>query len=355
MDMWSWLWSVEGELRSNDNDALADYIDSIPSDTCGGRHKKVDQYADEAIALAQASGLGWVEVFLRHWKLQSNVIHRAKPKDMIREAVILLELSSREENQDCPQSVCAVQDLTNCYGCFDGPGYVEERLAVASENIVKINPSWECYTCIATEYASALYDAKRFDDCLDYLKQIDKDLIAYGERKDTGNLLLIKVRVLADQGYFDEARRFAKNAQNNSAGNTFKVLTKIYKSYIEAKAGQVEKAMELLPSFKKAEISLASMDMWSEIVYVAMVNNESFRTKKNIMRLMSIAKDMLERGTYRQAFNLNAQIIDLILHFDFDVDFIVDDLLSEMKEIQKSLHRDEGASKIIQNIIATSS
>jgi len=355
MDMWSWLWEVDSELRENDNDVLANYIDDIPSDTCAGRHKKVDQYADEAIALAQASGLGWVEVFLRHWKLQSNVLHRAKPKDMIREAVVLLELSSREENQDCPQSVCAVQDLASCYSCFDGPGYVEERLAVASENIVKINPGWGCYVCIATEYVSALYDANRLDDCLDYLEQIDKDLVAYGKGKETGHLLLAKVKVLADQGHFDKARKFAKNVRNDSSGNTFRVLTKIYKSYIEAKAGQVKKAIELLPSLKESEISLASMDMWSEVMYIAMIKDESFRTKKNIVCLMSIAKDMLERGTYRQAFNLNAQIIDLMLRFNFDVDFVINDLLSEMKNIQKSLHRDEGASDIIQGIIIASS
>lgn len=355
MNMWGWLWDIRSELRENDNDTLANYIDDISSDTCAGRHHKVDKYADEAIALAQASGLGWVEVFLRHWKLQSNVLHRAKPKEMIKEAIVLLELSSREENKDCPQSVCAVQDLANCYGCFDGPGYVEERLAVASENIVKINPGWSCYVCIATEYASALYDADRLDDCLEYLEQIDKDLAGYGNGKDTSYLLLTKVRILADQGHFDKAREFAKNARAPSSGDTFKVLTKIYKSYVEAKAGQVKEAIESLPSFKKAQISPASMDMWSEIMYIAMIKDESFRTKDNIVCLMGVAKDMLERGTYRQAFNLNAQIIDLILTFDFDINFTVDDLLSEMKDIQKILHRDMGASDTIKGIIAKSS
>lgn len=353
MNMWSWLWEIDDELRDNGHDALADYIDAIPSDTCNGRHDKVDLYADEAIALARAAGLGWVEVFLRHWKLQSNVLHRARPKEMIKEAVILLEISSREENQGCPQSVCAVQDLANCYGCFDGPGYVEERLAVASENIVKINPGWECYICIANEYASALYDAERLDVCLDYLDQIDKDLVAYGKGKDTGHLLLIKVKALADQGCFEKARKLAKNARNYGGGASFKVLAKIYKSYVEAKAGEFQKATKLLPSIKTAMNSPASMDMWSDVMYMAMSNDESFRTEKNIKCLRMVAKDMLERGTFRHAFNLNAQIIDLVLNFDFDVS--VDDLLSEMNDIKKMLHRDMGASDTIQGIIARSS
>ena len=49
MDMWAWLWDVDDELRENDNHALADYIDDIPSDTCAGRHDKVDKYADEGL------------------------------------------------------------------------------------------------------------------------------------------------------------------------------------------------------------------------------------------------------------------------------------------------------------------
>ena len=172
MNVWGWVWDAKSELEEQGHVELKGYMDRMPSDTCDGRHDLVDSYADEAIGMAKELNIGWVELFLRHWKLQSHVLHRAKPEAMLKEAVHLLEFSSRDENKDCPQSVCAVQDLTSCYGCIDGPGYFEERIAVAEETLERINPDWDCYACIATEYASALLDDGQIDQCIEYLSLI---------------------------------------------------------------------------------------------------------------------------------------------------------------------------------------
>jgi len=97
MNIWRWVGEKRAELLKNGHDQLADLIENISSDTCSGNHDAVDRYAEEAIQLARDINEPWVEIFLRHWRLQSAVLRREKPKEMVREAVELLEFSHNSE------------------------------------------------------------------------------------------------------------------------------------------------------------------------------------------------------------------------------------------------------------------
>lgn len=351
MDIWDWVYEVEEKLRENGNEKLADYIDSLPSDTVNSRHEKLDNYVKEAIELARQEGLNWVELFLRHWYLQSKILHRHEPKDMIKEAVSLLEFSSRDENRDCPQSICVVQDLASCYGIFDGPGYVEERLAAASENLQRINPNWPCYKCLAAEYADALYDAKRFDECLAFLKKIDKNLVDAGLGKNTSNLLLTKVQVFAVTSKSKKARKLVKNVYNWGGGSSFAFSVTMTKTFIEVHDKQYQKAFELLPTFDETKESPEELHMWAEIRYHCLLNLAEYQNAENIQQLYKLALDMEHRGTYRQAFDVYGWVIELIKSCkNCRSELSVADILAKMTDLKTMLNKDFGATEKLKEL-----
>ena len=171
MNIWDWVHDVARSLQDSGETRLANALFQVPEDGNESRHDQVDGLVPEALATARALRLPWVELYLRHWHLQSRVARRRQGEVALGEAVALLEFAHREETAGCPQSVCAVQDFVICHGAVDGPGYVPERLAVLTETLGRIDPSWTCYDCLTTEYADALLDDGRAQDALAYLRE----------------------------------------------------------------------------------------------------------------------------------------------------------------------------------------
>ena len=170
MDIWRWVEATKRSLRKSGHTRLATLVEDLPNLVCNDQHGRVEAVVPEAVALAKAAREPWVEVFVRHWALQSRVLHRWEAQGHLPEAVALLEFANRDETRQCPQSVCVTQDLAACYACTDGPRYVKERLAVASETLSRIDPSWPCFQCITDEYASALQDDERHEEALAFLQ-----------------------------------------------------------------------------------------------------------------------------------------------------------------------------------------
>ncbi len=156
MDIWKWVEEVQDELVHQGHHRMAHLMRVLPSYTVNENHAQLDALVPEALALARAVKNPWIEIFVRHWNLQSRVAHRHEVSGMLPEAVSLVEFAHRDDSRDCPQSICVVQNLTNCYDQMDGPGYVEERLAVAKETLAKIDATWPCFSCISSEYAAEI-------------------------------------------------------------------------------------------------------------------------------------------------------------------------------------------------------
>ena len=179
MDIWRWVSNTRRKLRDSGHTRLAELMNELPSLVVDDQHARVDALVPEALALARAAREPWVEVFIRHWALQSQVLHRYEARERLAEAVSLLDFANRPETQGCPQSVCVTQDLATCYACADGPGYVKERLEVAAQTLARIDPTWPCYECISEEYASALQDDERHEEMLEWLQgQADRAVAA---------------------------------------------------------------------------------------------------------------------------------------------------------------------------------
>ena len=71
MDIWAWVHDATEDLRKNGQGRLADLVDEVSSACCDGDHERVENMVPEALTLARAAKHPWIEVFVRHWFLQS--------------------------------------------------------------------------------------------------------------------------------------------------------------------------------------------------------------------------------------------------------------------------------------------
>lgn len=251
MDLWAWINDTERRLREEGHARLADLIDRLPTEVCNDRHDRVDAIVPEALALAQSLELDWVEVFLKHWWLQSRVLHRMDGT-ALGDAVRLVELAHRDNNRGCPQGVCAVQDLASCYAFVDGPGYAAERLDVASETLARIDASWPCFTCISSEYASALRDRGDSQAALDFVDKQIATLIQRGQRNALYDFPRDRVEVLIELGRFDDALAFVADLEKNGRSDAHHALSRrLDRARILARLGRGEDAIASLPTVEE--------------------------------------------------------------------------------------------------------
>jgi hypothetical protein len=247
MDLWAWVNSLEERLRAEGHVRLADLVERLPNEVVNDRHERVDALVAEARGLAKAIEEPWLEVFLRHWWLQSRILHRMDGS-ALGEAVSLVELAHREETRACPQAVCAVQDLAAGYGIVDGAGYAQERLDVALETLARIDTSWSCFTCIATEYASALHDRGEHAATLAFLDEKAAVLLADGRGDDLGGLARSRIDALRGIGRYEEA--LAAVAEDEARGRDdehHRLWRRLDRARLIVGLGRTDEAREALP------------------------------------------------------------------------------------------------------------
>ncbi len=204
MNIWDWVNRLQHELAEAGHTRVAQLIDSVPSATCDGNHSDVEAMVPEGVAAARALKQPWLEVFFRHWLMQSRVLHRYDAHYGTGQAVELLEFATRPETRDCPQSVCVTQDLAACYSIVDGEGFVPERLAAASETLERIDPSWACWDCISAEYAGALIDDGQYEEAIAYCKKQQRLAQPHGGIRGSGVAACL-TDALTDAGKYKEA------------------------------------------------------------------------------------------------------------------------------------------------------
>jgi len=217
MNIWAWVRDKQDQLRKRGHFRLATIIDDLPSAVCDMRHEQAEAMVPEGLALARDLEEPWVEIFLRHWLMQSRVLHRYQGRDNLEACVSLLEFSHRKGNRECPQSMCVVQDFANCYGVTDGPGYTEQRLSVTQEALGRINPAWPCFECISLEHASALQDAERMSDALSFIDGQLEAATAADVVRSHDKMFKNKARCLVELGRPQEALRLLRDAPPSPA------------------------------------------------------------------------------------------------------------------------------------------
>lgn len=244
MDIWSWVNTKRLDLISAGQDRLAQLVAEVPSAVCDNEHARVDAIIPEGVAMSRALDEPWLELFFRHWALQSKVLRRGDAT-CLPEAVELLELASRDRYADCPQAVCVTQDLTGCYAFADGPGYVEERLAASRETLSRIDPGWPCFNCIASEHASALFDAERWDDALRWVEECDGKSLASGNASNA--LVEERTRALLMLGRAAEAWEVISDYERPASGEGGAMGIRLLRVATLLALGRTDDAAEHMP------------------------------------------------------------------------------------------------------------
>ncbi len=309
MDIWKWVEDLAEELEQQGQCRLAQLIYAIPHYTCEDEHSLVDALVPEALALARSVGNTWLEVYFRHWNLQSRLFHRYEVAGLMPEAVELLEFAHREENSQCPQSICAAQDFAKCYGLLDGPGYVEERLEVLAETFEKIDATWPCFICLTGEYLEALHDDGRFEEALAFLEQQEKTLLLAGEKGDLLNIAHAETLIALKR--FDEADEWAQKSNNPGGGKDFILRKTINLARIAAHQKRFEDAKRNLPEFDEIAQTHSHYKNWAEAAYLLATQGGISNDRRLNGTFCYMADELSRYGVIREAITLIIQQAEL--------------------------------------------
>ncbi|WP_406200228.1 hypothetical protein OH807_18880 [Kitasatospora sp. NBC_01560] len=270
-DIWAWVHDTHQQLAEAGHQRLADAIYELPGHANEGRNAQLDAVYPEAVAAARALGLPWVEVYLRHWRMQNLLNKRHQGEQALPEAVDLLEFAHREETAGCPQSVCVVQDFAICHARVDGPGYVPERLAVLSETLERIEPGRACFDCLSREYSDALEDDGRPAEALGHLDTAAARIQGAGQRLSlhfhhsrAGTLHLLgrheEVLTLLDTAEQSERTRGREIDESDERWGA------LLRARALASLGRTDEALALLPERADAELHADLRAAWTGTV-----------------------------------------------------------------------------------------
>ena len=347
MDIWGWVEGRYKTLTEEGHDELASLIYDISHYACDDRSDLVDQIFHRALPLCRALEDHWLELYFRHWRLQAHVLKSYRAKDLLPEAVSLLEFSHREEAKECPQRICAVQDLAACYGIKDGPGFAEERIAVCQETISQIDGSWPCFGCINNELLDALMDAEKYDELQDELSRIDAEL---GKHKDSSasELLITRGRLLLRTGQVEKARNLVEKAENPGGGSGFIRSQKLMLALIYCAEKRWPEAHKLASEYSVATLDCKYLDDWTDAQFQLAIagllpNDRSLR-----QNIHQAAQSLEQNGALRVSFRVLDRLLRLcvVQEESFRAGFVTE----AMERLSSQFNRDMGASKRLSEL-----
>ena len=311
MDIWRWVSELQDELTESGRPRLAELVERIPGCVVNHEHAQLDAIVPEALALAREAKSPWLELFIRHWNLQSRILHRYEAVTFLPEAVRLLELASRDEVRECPQSVCVIQDLAGCYAELDGPGYAPERLAVARETLARIDAKWPCFTCISSEYAFGLLDDGDAAGALSFLDEQTAALVEAGRGPSARNLAGARIESLLRLSRLDEALAEAERARESETDVNDQLTHALDAARLLARLGRSEEALHELPPFDRVLPTPSLYERWAQATHTLALAGAVPNDWKLEGRLFDLQTRLADNGVIRIAVRLAHQRAEL--------------------------------------------
>ena len=345
MDIWSWVWGRDEALRDEGHDELADYVESIATHTVDDRVDLVDQVYHAAIPLCRALDDKWLEVYFRHWRLQAHVLKNYDAKGHLHEAIALLDFAHQEDTKECPQRICAVQDLASCYGIKDGPGFAEERISVCKETLAQIDGSWPCYECVSSELLDALIDAKDYKQAEAEIELADAEISKFNASADR-QLALQKTRLCLATGEYDTAWSLIKDAKNPEGGENYVRQVALLKARTLCHLGRWEEAQKITPHFDDIVFAATYYPDWTRVQILLegqglIENNAELR-----YQFHSLADKLISKDALRVGFELCQRLVNLCASANETLR--AEYVIQTMRSIIGRLNRDLGASESLE-------
>jgi hypothetical protein len=314
MDIWAWLGNLDVDREDADAMRTMRMVYRLSGLAAGMEHDRFDAIFPEALARARAHDHPWLEIFVRHWNLQSRLFKRADVRGCLAEAVALVALGSEPQNRDCPQRICASQDLAQAYDQMDGPGFAAERIAAVTEILGEINPTWPCWRCIGCEKISAIRDDGRPQDAIDEADRLEAAGVEAG--LDAQTLRNRKIRFegskflsYLDLGQPEEALdHLVDPGPDDYDDDHFRLQRTIERALGLARAGRLDEARDVLPTPEAAWTLVTSVVEWSRAA--VLIGDLSFELQPVLRGFRGALR---ERHAFRSAFRVGALAADLAL------------------------------------------
>ncbi|MFO0759171.1 MAG: hypothetical protein U0359_21945 [Byssovorax sp.] len=313
MDIWRWVNEAQDELIEHGRARLSELIGRIPNAVVNHRHAEVDAAIPEALALAREAKHVWLEVFIRHWNLQSRILHRHQVREHLPEAVRLIELASRDEARECPQSVCVTQDLAGCYAKLDGPGYAAERMAVASETLSRIDARWPCFTCISSEYAFALVDRGDHDEALAFVDRQAAALDLVGRGEHARHLASARIEAHFAAGRLEDALREAERARAEASDENDEETHALDCAAALARLGRFDEALRAILPFERVRPTHSLFPRWSEAAAALALGGAIPNDPTLDSQLFELGEELRKNGVTRLFIELSQRRAALAL------------------------------------------
>ena len=296
-DIWKWVFDLEDELRAAGQHRTAELINKILDE------QQVEAILPEALAAARGLKNPWLEVYFRHWALNSSIVESGGGRGCLPEAAALLEFAHRDDTASCPQSVCATQDLVSCYANVDGPGWAEERMVLSKETLERIEPARFCYDCFTREYADALMDQERYAEARAYLEaQAQRMREADHDPGDSYKNML--ARTFLHAGDATQALALL-DAEKECTHRWTALQRQILRAQCLAELGRAGEAYEALPAF--GDVAAGHYLRWAAAAE-AIILRAPERNTWQLGRLFATAvADMDRKGAHRNCITVALQ------------------------------------------------
>ncbi|MCB1051269.1 MAG: tetratricopeptide repeat protein [Acidobacteria bacterium] len=350
MDIWAWVYDEMERLQASGQGRLAQIMENISSYTCDDQHHKVDAIYPEGLALARKQPNKWIEIYLRHWYLQSQVLSRKNVRGMLSESVDLLDFAHQPGNSSCPQSVCTVQDLCCTYSLRDGKGFVQERIAVCQETLARIDASWPCFFCIGSEYVSALSDAGRHEETLLECDRLRTIYFQQNLKEAGSDLVFNQVRALIDLGRYEEAESIARAAENPGLGSGFQRKRQSYIALSLAFQGKYELAIQEMLPLSEVLKAQGHFFNWCELNYLLASHLPERNHPELNQQLNQLCSGLIQNGAIRHSIQIRHWQAELALQRS-DL-FTVKRCINSIQALIPELYKDLGASEDLADLNA---
>jgi tetratricopeptide (TPR) repeat protein len=265
VDIWKWVVNLAVREREAGRPALSRLVHALPEAVGDDQYERAAALVPEGVALARAMKNPWLEVFFRHWDLQARVVHQGQGATALADAVSLLDFSHQDATRDCPQSVCTVQDICECYQRTDGAGFAAEREAVARETLERINPSWPCFSCVGSELCTAIADGGRISEARATLDALVGRYVA--ARRPADHFQLTRANLLYREGRWEELLALVDvplDPDDDTKHRTTSLA--IDRAAALAHLGRFEEACKALPPWRSVDGTVSLFAQWIEVV-----------------------------------------------------------------------------------------
>ena len=345
--VWDWLHDYTWKLYEDGHADMAEKIDDFSGIAYNKDQESVEAAYPELVAFARQQKNPWLEVYLRHWRLQAYVNTNHDPRPLVPEVLDLLAFTQGEDVRDCPQSTCVIDDITDIYAAIDAPGFAEERVNMLEETLKTLPERRECYVCMVMSMVDALVDLGKSDAALEVWR---KGKAIRTEMSETGDfsghfnryLATFVVRAYVAQEQHTAALEMLDQSLPNddSAVATVQALYAIIYMALDLP----DKAREAFARLK--DIGLEDIDIEHYVKAVRAIGGDILADPDVMAQLRDMTKLAQERGRVREAFDAAALIYDMSMGVS-DLD-VATKAVNVMDAVLPELNRPLGADRVLE-------